>query len=166
MATTKLQYGTTTTMTLSLASLGTSSSRVAGRESTAVDNTTNLFDDVLVSGYITTGTTPTANKVIEVWVYAAPEQSSPVYPASMTGSDAAYTFSSEYVKWTGCRLGATLLVPNTSDTAYWFKFNIAGLYGFVPPFWGIFVVHDTVASLNSTAGNHVVKYLGITYQTA
>ena len=45
----------TTALTITLASLATSSTLVAGRESTAVDNSSNVDEDHLVSGQITVG---------------------------------------------------------------------------------------------------------------
>jgi hypothetical protein len=44
----KLQYGTPTDLTITLASLASSSTLVAGRESTAVDNRTDEYLDALV----------------------------------------------------------------------------------------------------------------------
>ena len=64
MATQKIGYNADAALTFTLASLASSASLVAGRESTAVDNGTTLAVDYLVSGKITTGTSPTANKTI------------------------------------------------------------------------------------------------------
>ena len=65
----KLKYPSTSSVaiTCDVSSLA-SSTAYAGRASTAIDNTTNLDLDHIVSGSITLGTTPTASK--NVWVYA------------------------------------------------------------------------------------------------
>ncbi len=55
-------------VTITLASLATSSSRTAGRESTAISNRSNLDLDHLIGGRITTGTSPTVNKQIDIWI--------------------------------------------------------------------------------------------------
>jgi len=55
MANIKEAYAASAPLTLALESLAASSTIVAGRESTAVSNTTNLYLDYLVAGKITTG---------------------------------------------------------------------------------------------------------------
>lgn len=149
-------------LTLTLASLATDSSLLAGRASTAVDNTTNVDLDHLVSGFITSGTTPTANTYIEVWAYASYQTASgtPTYPDSITGSDAAKTMTSLGIKGSALRPVASMLVDSTtSNRAYPFApVSIASLFGSMPKFWGIFVVQSTGVALNSTGGNHVITY--------
>ena len=60
MADLKLAYGTASDVTITLASLATDANLLTGRESAAIDNTSALVLDYLVSGKITTGTTPTS----------------------------------------------------------------------------------------------------------
>lgn len=171
MATVSTNYHSTTDtadLTITIASLATSSGRLAGRESTVIDNTSNKYVDVLVSGQITTGTSPTNNTMIEVWVYAPIDVNSStfVYPVAtataLTGSDAAATF--EAYQKTQLKQGASWLVNNTSDRKYSFSFSVAQLFGGVMPLkWGVFVTHDTAVNLNSTSGNHWVTYTGYKY---
>jgi hypothetical protein len=73
MSTIKTLYPATSSvaLALSLASLADDNTNgIAGRASTAVDNTTNVDLDHLVSGFVKLGTSPTAGRVIEVWAYA------------------------------------------------------------------------------------------------
>jgi hypothetical protein len=166
MADFKLKYATPATITISPASLATSSTRTAGRESTAIDNGTNLYVDALVSGKITTGTTPTANKQIDIWVYAAHDET-PTYPDVMDGTDSAETVTSENVRNSAMALAHSIRVDNTSDRTYWVNpFSVAALFGgILPRRWGLFIAHDTAVNLNSTAGNHEFKFTGLHYQS-
>jgi hypothetical protein len=158
----------TTALTITLASLATSSSSVAGRNSTIVDNTSNKYADVIVSGQITVGTTPTTAKTISVYVYAPIKVASSTftYPiattTALTETDAAATF--EVDQRNNMKLAAAMNVVATSDRAYSFTFSLAQLFGGVVPLkWGVWVTHDTAVNLNATAGNHWIHYTGIKY---
>jgi len=152
----------TTALTITLASLATSSSLLVGRESTAVSNVSNLYVDALVSGQITTGTTPTAG-TIEVWAYGLIKHatSTATYPSPVTGTDAAITFVAE----TKLRHLITSISTNTtSNTAYTVPpTSIASLFGVLPIKWGVVVIHSTGVNLNATAGNHWIHMQGIKY---
>jgi tripartite-type tricarboxylate transporter receptor subunit TctC len=153
----------TTALTCTLASLATSSGLLVGRESTAVTNVSNLYVDALVSGQITTGTSPTAG-TIEVWAYALIKHatSTPTYPSPVTGTDAAITFVAE----TKPRVSVASISTNaTSNTAYAFQpVSVASLFGGVLPIkWGLVVIHNTAVNLNATAGNHWLHYQGIKF---
>lgn len=166
MADFKIKYGAETAITCDVSSLASSSSRTAGRASTVVDNTSNLYDDAIVSGKIRTGTSPTVSKQIDVWVYAQ-RNDTPTYPDGITGSDAAKTMTSENVRNSALRLACSILVDATSDRDYDIApFAVAALFGgIMPRRWGLFVAHDTAVALNATAGNHEFKYSGIHYQS-
>lgn len=174
MATSSTNYSSTTdttAITITLASLATSSTLVAGRESTVVDNTSNKYNDVIVTGQITTGTSPTTGKTIAVYLYAPLKVTSgtSTYPVAgstaLTGSDAAATFDAEQ-RSGGLRLMQTVSINSTSDRAYSFRFSIANTLGYVPLKWGLWIVHDTGVNLNATSGNHWFHYTGIKYDIA
>lgn len=145
-------------LTISLASLASSSGLTAGREGTSYDASTTKEPDALVSGKITTGTTPTAGKTIEVWV-VVPLNDTPTWPDVFDGTDSAETVTSRNVLF-GCgALGAVISVDSTSDRTYPIRpFSVAQLFGgIMPKAFTVFVVHDTVAALNATAGNHEIS---------
>jgi hypothetical protein len=166
---TKYPSTSTTALTISLASLASDTNLLAGRESTAVDNTTNVDLDHLVSGSIMVGTTPTANTLIQVWAYAynTITTGTPAYPDVFDGTDSAETVTNSGVKAALLRLVASIdVIATTSNIAYYFPpTSIANLFGAMPQFWGIFVTHNCVAALNSTGGNHVIHYNRIQAQT-
>jgi len=151
----KTKYPSTSSvaLTLTLASLATDSSLLAGRASTAVDNSSNLDLDHIVSGVIRTGTSPTVGTSIEIWAYGHRSVASgtPTYPDSITGSDANKTMTSSNVKTAAMVLLAVIYVDNTSNRDYDLKhISIANAFGYMPPYWGLFVVHNTAAALNAT----------------
>jgi hypothetical protein len=166
MADFKVKYASPATITIGLASLATSSDRTVGRESDAIDNGTNLYVDVLVSGKVTTGTSPTASKQIDICVYAAHDET-PTYPDVLDGADSAETMTSANVRAGAVRVLASLRVDNTSNQTYWLApSSVARAFGGVlPRRWGLFVAHDTGVNLHATSGNHEFKYTGITYQS-
>lgn len=157
-----------TALTISLASLASDSNRLAGRESTVVDNTTNLDLDHLVSGKIRTGTSPTVSKVIEVYAYSVSKiaTGTPTYVDAFTGSDANKSVTSANVRASALRLVWSTQVDATSDRDYYIPpTSIASLFGELPAYWGLWVVHDTAVNLNSTAGNHELHYHRVQRQT-
>lgn len=165
MATASPAYSGPTALTITLASLATDANLLVGRESTAIDqkDTTDAID-VILGGKITTGTTPTASKQIEVWVYGSYDDTD--FSASATGSDAALTTTAESKVL--MKLGCIIPTNATSDTTY--KFTIGSLArlfgGVIPPQWGVFVVHNTGVNLNSTAGNHEIAFMTLKYESA
>ena len=173
MADIKAKYPSTSSvdLTITLASLASGAAGVytAGQESTAVDNTTNLDIDHLVSGKITLGTSPTASRQIVVYAYANLSSSSgtPTYPDVLDGTDSAETFTSTNVMNSAVKFVAAMTTDATSDRAYYFgPVSVASLFGgSLPKFWGLYVAHDSGVALNSTAGNHKISYERIQAQT-
>lgn len=165
MADFKSKYAASATIACGVASLATSASRTAGRESDIVDNTTNLYVDALLSGQITTGTSPTVSKQIDVWVYS--EDGNDVEGDVLDGADSAETITSENVRNALMKIALSILVDNTSDRTYYFRgISVASLFGgIMPRKWGVFVSHDTGVNLNSTAGNHEFRYVGVHFQS-
>jgi len=166
MATVQQNYAAadTVAITITLASLASASTRLAGRASTAVDNTSNLDLDHLVSGVIRLGTSPTVSKTVEVWAYAPIKIASgtPTYPDGITGTDAAKTMTSANVKMSALRFVAAMTTDATTNLDLFIPpTSIAQLFGELPPYWGLFVTHDSGVALNATAGNHYLHYLRV-----
>ncbi len=167
MATSSINYGTTTTITLSPASLASSGTYVTGRESTEVDNTTNKFLNVEVEGFVTTGTSPTVDTYIKLYAWASHTAPSTTALDVIDGLDSAETFTSSEIQNSILTLVRSVKVSATSNHKYHFKpFTIADIFGEMPKYWGLYLAHDTVAALNSTAVNHEFKYTGIKYDSA
>jgi hypothetical protein len=171
---TKYPSNSSVDLTITLASLASGAAGVytTGRESTAVDNTTNNDIDHLLSGKITCGTSPTASRQIIVYLYANTSSASgtPTYPAvgtGISGSDSGAVFNSANVLSSAVKPCAVITTDNTSDRPYTFgPISVAMMFGGqLPKFWGVYVAHDSGVNLNSTAGNHKLSYERIQAQT-
>jgi hypothetical protein len=164
MADLKLAYGTASDLTITLASLSTDANLLTGRESTAIDNTSALVLDYLVSGKITSGTSPTAAKSIEVWAVGSWDGTN--WPDVFDGTDSAETITSADIKASVCRFVAAMATSSTSNVAYHFgPVSLAAAFGGVlPPKIVLFVTHSTAVALNATAGNHQIRLQPV-YQT-
>lgn len=158
----KLAYGSSAAFTFGTASLGSSTTYVAGRESTAVSNTTNLYLDYFVGGKITTGTSPTASRVILIFAYGSVDDT-PTYPDVLDGTDSAETINSADILNASIKKLSQTGTNNTSDRVYWLAPTSLGeTFGWlIPKNFGLYGAHDTGVNLNSTAGNHVMSYTGV-----
>ena len=172
MADIKVKYPATdtTALTISLASLANdSTNKLAGRQSTVVDNTSNLDLDHLLSGLIKMGTSPTAGNTVEVWAFAHHKivTGTYTYPDTLGASDAAVTLTSTNVKNVALRLVAVFTVDATTGRNFYIApTSIAQLFGgSLPQKWGIFVVNASGVALDSTGGNHEFHYQRIQGQT-
>lgn len=157
MADIKANYPAASDATITLASLASDTNLLQGRESSEIVNTSNLYLDYLISGKITTGTTPTASRVIEVWAVGSWDGTN--WPDVFDGTDSAETITSADIKNIACRLVASMTVSATSNVTYPFgPVSLASLFGgVVPPKFAFFVTHSTVAALNATASNQQIR---------
>ena len=157
MADLKLSYPAASDLTITLASLGSDTNLLTGRESATIDNSTNLYLDYLISGKITAGTSPTAARSIEVWAVGSWDGTN--WPDVFDGTESAETITSADIKASVCRFVAAMATANTSDRTYHFgPVSIAAAFGgTLPPKFVLFVTHSTGVALNSTAGNHQIR---------
>lgn len=162
MTTATPAYGTTTALTITLTGLASDASLVAGRQSTVVDNGSDDAIDAIIGGKITTGTTPTASRQIEIWLGGIYDDTE--YSGGAGSSDAALTPDEKTV------LKMLQIIPttNTSDKAYrWGPFSVAQAFGGVmPEKWFAYVVHNTGVNLNATAANQEIYYTPVKYESA
>jgi hypothetical protein len=170
MAIVNIAYSANTTITMDLSALAASSTFVAGRESTQVDNTTNLYVDALVSGRFIVGTTPTLPCQLNVYVWGADTSLATTAIDVLDGTDSAETLTNTTVLTNALRLGASCpVLVNTSNTTYDIApFSVAQLFGgILPKFWGLYVAHNMTAALKTDAGNtNSFRFNGITYTVA
>lgn len=155
----KIAYGTSTGLTCTLASLA--SSATVGRQCTIVDNTSNLYDDALVTIGVKTSASALANDKT-VYVYVSGSEDGTNYDAddaAVGATDAAYTINSA----SNLKGPVAISAPSTSKT-YFKTFSIAQFFGGVMPRkWTLVIVNYTGQALDSTEGNHTKSYTGITY---
>lgn len=158
-STIKPVYGTDgVAVTITLASLASGSAR----EATAVDNTTNLYDDVLVMLKTKSGAgSVSSDPYLYLWAIAS-NDSGTTWPDPATGSDAGITPT---LNTEAHLLGAVNLAAGS--TAYiggpWSV--LAALGGIaLPKKWSIVALNNSGFALDSTAGNHALTYQGIQFQ--
>jgi hypothetical protein len=169
MATATVNYSSNTTITMDLINLASSSTGLGGRESSQIDNTTNKYVDAIVSGFVSVGTTPTANTTISVYVWGADTSLATTAIDVLDGTDSAETLSNAGVLGS-LKLGATASVPvTTSDFIYpILPFSVNQLFGgTMPKFWGLYATHNTGVNLRNTSVNtNQFEFVGVKYDIA
>lgn len=157
------KWGTAGTLTHSIASLPTSSSKLAVWETGELDiSALGPVIDVLFNVKITTGTSPTTLKNIEVWAIACNADLS--WPGVFDGTSSAETIASAEQKIALCRIPLITFGTNaTSDHPYEATgLSLAKCFeGPLPKKCVLAITHDTGVNLNSTAGNHVFGYIPV-----
>jgi hypothetical protein len=159
MATQTVNFGTRAALTITLASLGNGSYR----ESTEVDNSVTLAVDGVLHGKITTGTSPTVNTTITVYVSGS--DGTTARPGNLTGTDSTITPAGEQTQFEIARI---IVVDATSNHTYEFYVgSIAQLFGGVmPKKFSVIVLNGSGVALNATGGNHDIEYTPIKYDIA
>jgi hypothetical protein len=154
---------------MDLANLGSDSTFLAGRESNQVDNTTNKYIDCLVSGFVSVGTTPTANTNVNIYVWGADTSLATTGLDVLDGTDSAETLTNTGIL-NALRFGASVAVPAATSNLQYIvlPFSVAQLFGGVmPKFWGLFVSHNTAVNLRNTSVNtNSFEFVGIKYDIA
>lgn len=158
----KIAYASSVALTIGLATgpLASSTTFLAGRESTVIDNTSNLYIDGRLTARITTGTTPTVDTEIRVYGYTSLDDT-PTYPDTITGTDGTRTLTNAYILENALLVLGATGVAATSNITYPIRLlSVAEAFGLHPKRCGVFVVHNTGVNLNATGGNHVLAYTG------
>lgn len=175
MATFKSLYGDPKTVSITLDNLA--SSTTLGRQSTVIDNTTDLYIDVLAQAKVQIGTggTVSGDKTVYVYVFGATND---VFPAergvaatqsNIGHTDAAYSITDDSVGGSPLVLARMIPVPvaPTGSVATYVTspFSVGSCFGgLLPPAWGACIVNQSGITLNST-GN-AIYYRGIASQSA
>ncbi|MFO1185832.1 MAG: hypothetical protein U1E56_13775 [Bauldia sp.] len=162
-------YANSIAITMGLASLAsTTADPPAGRESNEVDNSSNLYEDAHVYAEIKGGTTPTVNTVGNLYAWAADYDGTTVKrPAGITGADANLTPTSAGAHLTHFGLLWSFIFNATTGTVYKRGgLSVCRALGLLhlPIRWGLFFHHNSVAALDATAGNHIIRYTPVNRQ--
>jgi hypothetical protein len=145
-STIKIAYGTQgVAITISLNSLGNTSEQ----QSTAVDNTSNLYLDALVQFKIKTGASGTsATGVVRIYFYATSDNGTD-YTDGATGSDGSFTPTSP----ANARVAYSLNCVANATTYTSDPISVAAAYGGVlPAKWGIIIENQSGHALDASAG--------------
>ena len=139
-------------VTITLANLTTAGARA----STAIDNTTTLYEDVLFSVKTTSAASGTlATGYVNIYGYASIDGGT-TYPEAITGTDAGVTLSSP----PNLVLLAQVTVNANTKTYYAGPWSFCRMYGLdrLPAKFGFVFVNQSGATLNATASNHSITY--------
>lgn len=120
-----------------------SSTAGAGRQSTLIDNTSNLYPAALISLDVKLGTNPTNNTACYVYMIRSDNNGTPIIDDGAGAVDANLTvINAPQID--------TLATGATASTGQHLKKNI---YAYdLAPKWGIAVVNSTGVALDATAG--------------
>ena len=149
----KLKYGTANSaITCTITSLATNTLR----GSTAVDNTSNLFDDALVQVQVKTNTSGTNSAgYVNVYAYAT---SATTYPGGFNGVDGAYSglvANLRPLDRFSTTANNTIYTSNVISVASAFNDKL-------PSSWGIVVENQSGATLDASVGS--AWYQGVSGQ--
>jgi hypothetical protein len=164
MAVLTTTYGTATSITLTTTGLTSDTNLLAGRQSTVIDNTSDIAIDAIVGGTIDTNTgsagTITSNTVIEVWVFGSNDGTNYTGSGQPGASDANWSIASAGAKRT-LKLATTIDMSDATKRSYGVAFSVAQLFGgAMPEHWGIFIVHNTGLT---QLGTTTLKYRTVKY---
>jgi hypothetical protein len=170
MATVTISYSANTAITFDISSLGTSSTFVAGRESTQVDNTGNLFMDALVNVDGITGhasTAPTIGQQIVLYCWGSDTSLGTTPIDVLDGTDSAETLGHVSVLNSLRFAGSAAVTVATAGLVYYIQpFSVASLFGGVmPKYWGLFMAHNHTGAL-AASQSALFSYNGIKYDVA
>lgn len=161
----KVAYAATTTPTLTLASLAASSTLLAGRESTAISNASNLYLDYHIAGNFKTAASNHQVGKIQVALVGARDDT-PTWPDVFDGTDSTETVSQAEIYNSVCKLAAVMATIASASITYSFgPSSVAARFGgFLPVQFVIFVSHSSETSTNAwsaTEGDHAVRLTGL-----
>lgn len=145
MASIKQAFNTAGTATITIASL----TNTSGRCSTAIDNSSGLYNSADVRVKIKTGASGTS-ATGRVDIYLVRSEDGTNYDDSFGGTDGALTPVNSTL------VGYLNAVANS--TTYQGVFDLAQLGLTLPAKWAIAIVNNTGATLSATAGDHSITY--------
>ena len=151
MANIKEATNTAATFTCTLASLANSTAGV-GRQSTVIDNSTNLFTNALVMVKVKTGASGvSATGFISVYAFGTVDGGT-TYTDGAGASDAGITVSAMRL------IGTFPAVANATTYTSQLMSVESAFSGVLPAKWGIVVVNSSGSALDGTEGNHAKLY--------
>lgn len=162
-----LTYSANTAITIDLSSLAGSSSFLAGVESTEIDNTTNVYEDVIVTVDAIVShasTAPTVGQLIAVYVWGSDASIASNTIDTLDGTSSAETLAHASVL-NSLRFAASaeVTVATAALSYYILPFSVAALFGGnMPKFWGLYVTHNHTGAL-AAAQSGLFSYTGVKY---
>lgn len=159
MADIKQKFGTSNqTISITIASLANGSANA----STAIDNSTNLYMDALVSLKVKSPASSTSSSGSVVLYAYGTADGGTTYTEGATGTLAGITLTSP----TNARLLGVVNVVANGTTYIAGPFAVAAAFGgTLPEKWGVIMLNSTGGTLDSASGNHAMVYQGVYAQS-
>jgi len=159
-------YSGDTAITFDVSSLAASSTFVAGRESTEINNTSNLYNDAMVfcDGITAGASALTIGQMIRLYVWGSTVSLATTAIDTLDGTDSAETLTHVAIL-NSLRLvdQAVATETNANRVFYLQPFSVAQFFGGVlPPFWGLYLAHNHAGALAASQSG-IWSYRGITY---
>lgn len=157
MATGKINYASASDISITLASLASDTNLLTGQESAAIDNTVDGRRDYWISGKVTTGTSPTTAKSIQVWLTGSWD--GVTWNDTMAGTNSSKTFTSSNHKNAVARYVCEMAIDSTSNRTYFFgPVLVSSVFGGdIPPKFSVWISQNSGVALNATSSNHQVR---------
>jgi hypothetical protein len=157
----KPSYVASSAVTMTLASLAASSSLLAGRQSTAIDNTSNKYVNYFVTADIKAADANHFAGRIEFFVVGPKDDST--WPDAFGATDAARSVTSDSIKNTICKPLAFIAGESTNDRVYPLgPVSVAAAFGadIAPRKFLFWLTHTLHTSTNPIAASgHLVSIL-------
>lgn len=169
MADVKIAYGSSSNLTVTnLHSLAASASWIAGWESDAIDNSSNLYVDYLVTAKFTM--TSSNNQAGEIRIYIVPELDDSTWPDAFDGTESAESITDTEERDAVAVLAKAIACDtSTGAVLYSAPFSVAALFGGVcPRKFVIFITGNGATSTNAqfAASGNQVTVKGVKYTVA
>ena len=164
---TTITYSANTAIAFDISSLATSSTFVAGYESTQVDNTTNKYMEALVDvkGILDhASTAPTIGQEIRLYIWGSDVSLATTAIDTLDGTESAETLGHVSVLNSLRLVAAPSVTVATAALKYYIQpFAVSQFFGYVmPKFWGLYLAHNHNGALAASQSG-LFQYTGITY---
>ena len=158
MSSIKVAYAASADQTVTnLAGLASSSTHVAGWESGAVDNTTNLYLDYRVTAKITVESAGLAAGQIRLYLVGMLDDST--WPDVFDGTESAETVTDTEIRDAICRLGAVTDTDTTASRVYYLEVpSVSAVFnGQMPSKFVVFITQSTSTTLETSGQQVTIK---------
>lgn len=158
----KNAYAASSAITVTaLQSLATSSTHVAGWESGAIDNSSNLYTDYRIQALIKVAAAGLSAGEIRMHVVA--EMNDTTWPDVFDGTESTETVTSVEIRNAICHLVAITATTTTASRSYYLSCpSVRQVLGLVPRKFVIYISQSTGANLDASAN---AVYVAGSYET-
>ena len=158
----KLAYGASSALTqTNLDGISSSSTWVAGWESAAIDNSSNLYTDYIINAVLQAESSGLSNG--EIRMYLVAEMDDSTWPDVFDGTESTETVTDVNVRDAICRLAASTATDTTASQFYYLQCpSVASVFGgTVPRKFVVFITQSTGTALETTGDPNQVYVKGV-----